>query len=74
MYMISLQPMYETRRQDYIDSVFGIRDMSAHFREGVEITTESNLLTLVTCIGGRPNNRYLVQGVLVNPPMIEKEK
>lgn len=65
---------YETRRQDYIDSVFGIRDMSAHFREGVEITTESNLLTLVTCIGGRPNNRYLVQGVLVNPPMIEKEK
>ena len=65
---------YETRRQDYIDSVFGIRDMSAHFREGVEITTESNLLTMVTCIGGRPNNRYLVQGVLVNPPMIEKEK
>lgn len=65
---------YESRRQDYIDAVFGIRDMSAHFRDGVEITTESNLLTLVTCIGGRPNNRYLVQGVLVNPPVVETEK
>ena len=63
---------YESRRQDYIDAVLGIRDMSAHFRDGVEITTESKLLTLVTCIGGRPNNRYLVQGVLVNPPKINE--
>lgn len=63
---------YESRRQDYIDAVFGIRDMSAHFRDGVEITTESNLLTLVTCIGGRPNNRFLVQGVLVNPLTVDE--
>ena len=51
-----------------------LKTQPQYFREGVEITTESNLLTMVTCIGGRPNNRYLVQGVLVNPPMIEKEK
>ena len=62
----------ESRRQDYIDMVFGIRDMSAHFRDGVEITTEDKLLTLITCIGGRPNNRYLVQGVLVNPPIVDE--
>ena len=63
---------FELRRQAYVDYVMGIRDMSAHFREGVEITSESNLLTLVTCIGGRPNNRYLVQGVLINPPVVEE--
>lgn len=62
----------EVGRQEYIDDVFGIRDMSAHFRDGVEVTTESNLVTLVTCIGGRPNNRYLVQGVLVNPPIVDE--
>lgn len=54
-------------REDYLEEVFSIRDMSAHFRNNVNITTDSNILTLVTCIGSKPNNRYLVQGVLVNP-------
>lgn len=54
-------------REDYLEEVFGIRDMSAHFREDVDVTTESNILTLVTCIGSKPNHRYLVQGVLLNP-------
>lgn len=54
-------------REDYLEEVFSIRDMSAHFRNDVNVTTDSNILTLVTCIGSKPNNRYLVQGVLVNP-------
>lgn len=54
-------------REDYLEEVFSIRDMSAHFRNNVNVTTDSNILTLVTCIGSKPNNRYLVQGVLVNP-------
>lgn len=62
----------ESRRQDYLDVVFDIRDMSAHFRKDVEVTTESNLLTLVTCINGRPDNRYIVQGVLINPPVVDE--
>lgn len=57
----------ESDRKEYLEEVFSIRDMSAHFREDVEVTTEDAILTLVTCIGGRPNNRYLVQGVLLNP-------
>lgn len=65
---------YESRCQDYIDDVFSIRDMSAHFRDGVEVTTESKLVTLTTCISGKPNNRYLVQGVLVNPPIVDEAK
>ena len=52
-------------KQMYLDEVFGIRDMSAHFREGVEVTVDNHILTLSTCIGGQPNNRYLVQGVLI---------
>lgn len=64
----------EIRRKDYLNAIFSIRDMSAHFREDVTITTEDKLVTLVTCIGGRPNNRYLVQGVLVNPPIVDEAK
>lgn len=58
----------EYQRELYLDDLFAIRDMSANFRDGVEVTAEDRILTLVTCIGGKPNNRYLVQGVLVNPP------
>ena len=59
------------QREIYLDDLFNIRDMSANFREGVEVDKDSKILTMVTCIGGRPNNRYLVQGVMVNPPTEE---
>ena len=32
--------------------------------DGLEINTDSHLITLSTCIGGMPNNRLLVLGVL----------
>jgi sortase B len=37
-----------------------------YVREGVEVTTDSHILTLSTCIGSMPNNRWLVNAVLVN--------
>ena len=52
-------------KQQYLDEVFGVRDMAAHFREGVEVTVENHILTLSTCIDGKPDNRYLVQGILI---------
>ena len=55
----------EGGKQNYLDVIFGIRDMSAHFREEVEVTVESHILTLSTCVGGDSNSRYLVQGVLI---------
>ena len=34
--------------------------------DDVEVTTESRIITLSTCIGGMPNNRLLVLGVLTD--------
>ena len=53
-------------KQKYLDDVFAIRDMSAHFRDGVEVTVSSKILTLATCIAGQDSKRYFVQGVLLN--------
>lgn len=64
----------ERGRQEYLEDLFGIRNMSAHFREDVEVTTDSNILTLVTCISGKENQRYFVQGVLLNPEVGEEIK
>lgn len=50
----------------YLEGIFSIRDLNAHFREGIEVTKEDNIITLVTCIGSMPNNRLLVQAVLDN--------
>ena len=72
--LVEYDSNYQLRRQEYLEMVVDIRDMSANFRDEVTLSTESNILTLVTCIGGRPNNRFLVQGVLVNPPIVELEK
>ena len=55
----------DTGRQQYLNDLFGIRNMSAHFRDGVEVTTDSKILTLVTCTNNS-NTRYFVQGVMVN--------
>ncbi len=57
--------------QEYLDDVFDIRSMNAHFRDGVEVTTKNHIITMSTCVGGAPNNRYLVQGVLINDPTLE---
>ena len=39
-------------------------EIRGHFREGIEVTTDDRVVTLSTCIGGQPNNRLLVLGVL----------
>lgn len=59
----------EEGKQEYLDVIEGIRDMSAHFRDGIELTTENHLLTMSTCTGDS-STRYLVQCVLVNDPTL----
>ncbi len=45
----------------------GIRSMHSIFDEEVELTGEGqHVITLSTCINGKPENRFLVQGVLIN--------
>lgn len=57
--------------QEYLDKVFGVRDMGAHFRDGVQVGIQNKIITMSTCIADKPDNRYLVQGVLLNDPDIE---
>ena len=48
----------------FLESVYSARGMKNHFREGVEVNADDRMVTLSTCIGGQPNNRLLVLGVL----------
>ncbi|MBR2627140.1 MAG: class B sortase [Peptococcaceae bacterium] len=59
--------------QSYLDAVYSIRDMGAHFREGVEVTGEDHIISLSTCVRGQANNRYLVQAVLLNTEALQAE-
>ena len=52
--------------QRYIDDIFAIRNMSANIRREVEATSETPIITLVTCVGGKNDKRYLVNAALVN--------
>lgn len=58
--------------QAYLDQVFQIREIGAHFRDGVTVGTENHIITMSTCIATKPDNRYLVQAVLVNEPALEE--
>lgn len=57
----SNESVFET----YLESIFGIRDMSANINRDIEVTSQDNIITLVTCIGNQPNNRLLLQAVLI---------
>lgn len=50
----------------YIQEIMGLREMNCVRKEGVELSVDDRILTLSTCITGKPKNRYLVQGVLLN--------
>ena len=52
--------------EKYIEEILDMRSMGSVLKEGVEVTADSRVLTMSTCISGKPNNRFLVQGVLLN--------
>lgn len=56
----------DVRYQEYLDGVFQMRNMGAHFRDGAEVGVQNHIITLSTCVDLKPDSRYLVQGVLVN--------
>lgn len=59
--------------QSYLDAVFSIRDMGAHFRDGLEVTGEDHIISLSTCVRGEATSRYLVQAVLINAEALSEE-
>ena len=52
--------------QKYLDSIFSTRDMSANIDKDITVTTDDQIITLVTCIGSQPSNRLLVQAMLTD--------
>ena len=49
----------------YLEDIMRPRSMYTMIREGVELSTEDKLVTLSTCVANQPNNRRLLQAVLV---------
>lgn len=49
----------------YLEGIYQNEGMNNHFDETIEVTAQDRIITLTTCIAGKPNKRFLVQGVLV---------
>lgn len=47
-------------RKVFIQSLYDVGARGSLFREGMEIDENSKLITMSTCIGGRPDRRYIV--------------
>ncbi len=52
--------------QQYLNSIFSMRDMNAFVDTSMEVTNEDKIITLSTCYAGISSQRYLVQAVLVS--------
>lgn len=63
--LMNFQLYTESGIQSYFDSIFSNVGLNSNFREGIELTADSRIITLSTCISNKPTSRYLVQGVLV---------
>lgn len=50
---------------EYLENMKSVKSMGTHIREDVELTEESKVLILSTCVGGNANARYIVQAVMV---------
>ena len=56
----------ETEMEKYLMDSVTRSSMSQNVRDDLELTAQNKVLALSTCIANRPNNRYLVQGVLLD--------
>lgn len=64
--MISYDFTKDTQREDFLTSLNNNQDMTDRWREGVEVTSDSRILTLSTCIKGDYSRRLLVEAVLTD--------
>lgn len=53
-------------RKAFLETIFESHNMKNLYRDDVIVDENSHILTLSTCIGGKPNNRYLVLAVEVD--------
>ena len=54
----------EYDRQLYLETIYGFKSLSNHFRDDMTVTTDDKIITLSTCTN-KDDQRFLVQGVLV---------
>lgn len=52
-------------REQFLDELKGVRTMESTYDESIEVGTDDNIITLATCIGSKPDNRWLIEAVLV---------
>ena len=52
--------------QEYLNSIYAMRDMKTFVDTEMEVTAEDKIITLSTCDTVDQNSRYLVQAVLVS--------
>jgi sortase B len=55
----------ENDRADFINDLYGNRDMTDMINKDISVTTDSKIITLSTCLDNSSNNRWLVNGVLL---------
>lgn len=55
----------------YLKGIFERDGMNDNFNRDISVTAEDKILTLETCISKKPDNRYLVQAVLVAEELID---
>lgn len=53
-------------RATYINDINNCNSMSDQHNNEVSVNTESHIVSLSTCIGASPENRWIVSGVLLN--------
>lgn len=51
--------------EKYLNYITGLESMYVNIRKDVEVDASDRIITLSTCVGGRPESRYLVQAVLL---------
>lgn len=56
----------EEEMESYIDKISKVKGMNCNRSEGAEVSKDSHILVLSTCMADKPDYRYLVQGVLLN--------
>jgi len=56
----------------YLGGIREINDMNSHHRAETEVTGDDRIITMSTCIGSKPNNRWIVAGVLIGEETIEE--
>ena len=53
-------------RQEFLDELEAVRTMESSYDDSITVGTDSNIITLATCIGGQPDSRWLVEAVLID--------